>query len=98
MLEWFDSLPDIQPSAKTVRIRTPRQKKRGIKKRKPMVQFLIDRDGMNCKLCGLIMSEKTISIDHIFPKSLGGSNEPINLQLAHIKCNGLKGNKLPLPT
>jgi len=32
------------------------------------------------------------SIDHIYPKSKGGTNELINLQIAHRVCNELKGD------
>lgn len=40
----------------------------------------------------LRMEEATV--DHIIPKSLGGSNHPSNLQMAHGPCNWSKGNKL----
>lgn len=35
-----------------------------------------------------------ISIDHIYPKSRGGSNEIDNLQLAHCKCNSQKSDTI----
>lgn len=34
-----------------------------------------------------------ISVDHIKPKSLGGTGESQNLQPAHSICNRIKGNK-----
>ena len=33
--------------------------------------------------------------DHIIPLSRGGSNRNHNLQLAHFKCNSVKGNREP---
>lgn len=60
------------------------------------------RDGMRCRLCGEEISEfgshnesgsLVGSIDHIVPKSKGGSDYPSNLQAAHISCNKSKGNK-----
>lgn len=37
-------------------------------------------------------SKKTL--DHIFPKSKGGSNDLRNLQLAHRWCNNKKGDSI----
>jgi 5-methylcytosine-specific restriction endonuclease McrA len=33
-------------------------------------------------------------VDHILPRSLGGSDDMVNLQLAHNNCNMRKGNRL----
>lgn len=59
------------------------------------------RDGYVCQLCGDPTSETftpgdmtSPSLDHIFPRSLGGSDDPSNLQTAHIMCNTIKGAKL----
>ncbi len=35
-----------------------------------------------------------IDIDHIHPKSKGGSNEIENLSVTHIHCNNKKGNQV----
>lgn len=32
------------------------------------------------------------SIEHIIPKSEGGSNKPYNLAVSHKKCNSIKSN------
>lgn len=46
-----------------------------------------------CGLCGFgIAHADEITVDHILPKSLGGSGKQSNLQPAHKKCNELKGN------
>lgn len=51
-----------------------------------------------CAICGLeIRSEKIsvlgeLTIDHIIPISLGGTNSADNLQPAHRKCNSHKAN------
>ena len=45
-----------------------------------------------CGLCSRwIKRIEDASIDHILPLSLGGSNHKSNVQLAHIKCNQIKG-------
>lgn len=53
------------------------------------------RTTSKCGICGLdILTMKDATIDHILPISLGGSTlDPKNMQLAHEKCNRLKGNK-----
>jgi 5-methylcytosine-specific restriction endonuclease McrA len=36
---------------------------------------------------------KSFSIDHIIPRSLGGTHGAKNLQAAHLDCNARRGNK-----
>ena len=37
--------------------------------------------------------ECNLNIDHIIPRSLGGKDNNSNIQLTHITCNTMKGNK-----
>lgn len=62
---------------------------------------LAARDGTDCKICGdpvdMDVDERDWfrpSVDHIVPRSVGGTDDPINLQLAHLWCNQVK-NKRP---
>lgn len=58
------------------------------------------RDGTQCKICGdevdLNADSKDPfrgSVDHILPRSLGGTHDPENLQLSHLWCNQVKRNR-----
>lgn len=63
---------------------------------------IAQRDGTDCSLCGepvdmtLTRADGVMcaSVDHIYPYSLGGSNDADNLALAHLKCNQLKMNRV----
>jgi 5-methylcytosine-specific restriction endonuclease McrA len=50
------------------------------------------RDGRKCRICG---KTKGLTIDHIMPRSKGGSNEIDNLQTLCSKCNRLKADTIP---
>lgn len=61
------------------------------------VAELIARDGMDCGICGDPVDPALVkpdplspSIDHVLPRSSGGTNDPVNLQLAHLHCNQVK--------
>lgn len=62
---------------------------------------LAERDGADCALCGDLVDfalkaphAMSPSVDHILPRSKGGSHDAENLQLAHLRCNTRKGNRL----
>ncbi len=66
---------------------------------------LLERDGLNCQECGVEMKvdmetgqidiklSKGATIDHIRPKSQGGTNQLENLQLLCKQCNNQKGSR-----
>ena len=64
-----------------------------------MIARLRNRDGDDCWLCGLPMTEpprrhnKRISLEHLVARSDGGSDEPGNLVLCHQHCNGHLGDR-----
>jgi len=49
--------------------------------------------GGKCQLCGVHSSERRIEVDHIVPRSLGGTNEMSNLQALCDECNRGKSNR-----
>lgn len=55
---------------------------------------LINSGGAICGICGKPITDmKDCTIDHIRPLSKGGMSTIENCQLAHSRCNLLKGNK-----
>lgn len=65
--------------------------------RAEMAGFLAQRDGDRCALCGgsfgIGLGRRTL--DHIIPRSRGGTDHPANLRLAHFKCNHQRGCRMP---
>lgn len=58
-------------------------------------ETVIKRDKQICQLCGdLVVKKEDVEIDHIYPYSLGGSNEVYNLMVTHGECNKEKGKKI----
>lgn len=58
-------------------------------------QFIFERDNYVCGICQKpIEPGDAIHVDHIFPWSKGGSDEPDNLQAAHGSCNVRKGARI----
>lgn len=48
---------------------------------------LLERDGEICSICGTKLDFDNISVDHIFPKGLGGGDDLNNLRLVCKSCN-----------
>ena len=69
-------------------------------------QFIFDRDGYECHICGEMTDptaphvmgqpgwERYPHLDHVIPISKGGTNTPDNVKVAHAECNLLKGDKV----
>ena len=49
--------------------------------------------GGRCALCGATNKERMLQVDHIIPRSRGGKNDLVNLQVLCAKCNAAKSNK-----
>lgn len=54
-------------------------------------QAVYERDAYRCQHCG---GWESLSVDHIHPVSLGGSNDPGNLQTLCRSCNSKKGARV----
>ena len=58
---------------------------------------LIREFGSRCWWCECCLSRKKLTLDHLKPKSLGGSDSEENLRLACFSCNNSRGNSLYPP-
>ena len=54
---------------------------------------ILMRDGHRCQYCGTTRGPMTV--DHIVPKTMGGSDSWDNLVCACVKCNNRKGDSNP---
>lgn len=69
----------------------------GAKDRRRRKRSVLRTHGRKCWLCGVeISDDKEVSLDHVIPVSLGGSNVVTNLRPAHRGCNSRRGNEIVL--
>ena len=47
-----------------------------------------------CAICGKGMSPADVSLDHVVPRSYGGTSEAWNLRPTHPRCNWERGNTM----
>ena len=69
---------------------------------KERMEFLIDRDGLVCRIpeCHRpeVFTKKDFpTVDHIIPRAKGGTDDYENLQIGHVSCNQRKADRLVLP-
>lgn len=56
---------------------------------------VLRRDNYTCRYCGARAPEAKITVDHVVPVALGGTDEPSNLVAACGDCNGGKTSSSP---
>lgn len=49
----------------------------------------------HCRYCGVLLSRKRATLDHVTPKAQGGQQVPRNMTLCCMPCNRSKGNRTP---
>jgi 5-methylcytosine-specific restriction endonuclease McrA len=74
--------------------RTPGFSKRRRSNRR---EYIYTRDSGTCWLCGTKADRATFTLDHVVPKSKGGTDSRSNLKVAHRKCNNVRGSDDPTP-
>lgn len=73
-----------------LQLRRSKQRARTINK--STREYVMSRDNYQCVHCG---ATDNLAIDHYFPFSRGGGNEPDNLQVLCQPCNSSKGDSIP---
>ena len=58
------------------------------------VAEIYERDQGRCGICGDFVGLGNISIDHVIALATGGTHEPSNVQLSHLRCNLKKGARI----
>jgi hypothetical protein len=56
---------------------------------------VLRRDNHTCRYCGGIAPDVTLTVDHVIPVALGGSDDPSNLVAACRDCNAGKTSTSP---
>lgn len=56
---------------------------------------ILVRDKYTCQYCSGVFSDRTLTLDHVLPKSRGGSSRWENLVTACRKCNSKKADRTP---
>ncbi|MCZ4509941.1 HNH endonuclease [Streptomyces sp. ActVer] len=56
---------------------------------------ILRRDNHACRYCGATAPNVTLNVDHVIPKSLGGSDKPTNLVTSCADCNAGKTSSMP---
>lgn len=51
------------------------------------------RDGLECAYCGSNIEDAKMTLDHLTPYSMGGSNDQTNLVTCCHRCNSSRGNR-----
>lgn len=74
-------------SGRMTRWQRKRERKQALKK------LVWTRDGGSCAYCGESLEFRNATLDHLIPKSQGGSRGPENVVLACLECNREKGKR-----
>lgn len=56
---------------------------------------ILRRDDHTCRYCGASAPDVKLTVDHVMPEALGGSDDPSNLVTACEACNGGKSSIAP---
>lgn len=84
----------FKPAVLRLKVKTPNPYK--IRKIAPFSRKnIFIRDSWRCQYCGIYLTKKNATIDHVMPKSRGGKNSYNNCVASCQSCNIKKGNGTP---
>lgn len=66
-----------------------------VRSKSPSKRNIYRRDENACQYCGCLLNSKNASIDHLVPRSRGGSHTWNNVVAACKPCNRKKGSRTP---
>ena len=102
LLDWFPAFAGMSDEQNRKKVLSQPFKP----KEDELFRTLWEAQAGKCALCGEDMPQNRFetahstlwkklrpTFDHIKPRSKGGPDTPENLQLAHARCNKIKGNK-----
>ena len=58
---------------------------------------VLHRDGFRCRYCGAMPGSDLLEVDHLIPRSKGGSDNDMNLVCACKTCNRRKSDTIVFP-
>lgn len=56
---------------------------------------VLRRDNFTCRYCGAKAPAAELTVDHVIPQALGGTDDPTNLVAACVDCNSGKTSTMP---
>lgn len=56
---------------------------------------ILMRDRLTCQYCRQPFAAKSLTLDHVLPRSRGGGNSWVNLVACCFRCNNLKSDRTP---
>jgi 5-methylcytosine-specific restriction endonuclease McrA len=80
------------PRPHVIRLNTYVRIPRDPQKRKITRRAVFARDGWTCQYCGV---RSSLTVDHVIPRSKGGSSSWENIVASCAPCNRRKGDRLP---
>lgn len=90
--DFFTDVRDVSEYLDTTRPGKSREEQQPYMSWQKKRQFIFERDSHTCQYCGA--TNEILEVDHVIPKSRGGSNDPDNLKTACWDCNRSKGRRL----
>jgi 5-methylcytosine-specific restriction endonuclease McrA len=96
VLEWYDEYAHSEGQEHrlpaVVRLRYCVQTKRKEKLNQPSLRNVLTRDNFTCQYCGVPVTMKSGTRDHVHPTAKGGPNTLENIVASCKRCNNLKGD------